>query len=476
MRALKNLLSFLGVGFLPYLINLFMLPIYSKFLSEKDFGVIGLAMAFLFISASWSNLQLPGAISRIYFDYSDEKLIHLISTLINSSILICILFCVGYWLASDILVNLIYGNDAFFWVHIVTVLSVFLSCTNTAFEKLMITQQRGTALLGRSFVAQFFSISSGLYFICYLELGAVGFMLSQSVYFLSILLFSIFLAKDVYILVLKKEYFFEGLKYSYPLIFHALGGVVFMYSGVFFIKSLISMTALGVFTIADRFSQIPKAVVNSFNNVYSPIYNKINKSGLSASQLSSAAQIFWSVLFAVFSAYFIFAASAFIDEYMIGEYSDVEGILLILVPAYFFRSMFCFSSAPIFYYKDTSYIPIITCLSGVVVLLLSYPIIKAFGVFGAASLVALGFFLTFILSELIARRRYLICTFKWNSVFSFSVIFVLNVSIMRYLDFNGFFTVFGFSSIAAAVNLAVVYYFDFFGFKNSIVYLRQINE
>jgi len=99
----------------------------------------------------------------------------------------------------------------------------------------------------------------------------------------------------------------------------------------------------------------------------------------------------WSIVFAVFSACFVFLSSSFVDEYMTGDYSEVYSILLILVPAYFFRSMFCFSSAPIFFNKDTLFIPLITCFSGIVVLLLSYPLINAFSIYGAAILVALGF-------------------------------------------------------------------------------------
>ncbi|WP_219704233.1 lipopolysaccharide biosynthesis protein [Marinomonas lutimaris] len=475
-KGLLNLLSFLVIGFLPYLINIFMLPFYSKFLDERDFGIIGLAMAFLLISSSWSNLQLPGAISRIYFDYSGIRLASFISTLINSSILVCVIFCFFYLVASDFLVNIIYGQPKFYWVHVLTVSCLFLSCTNTAFERLMIAQQRGSALLLRSILAQFFSVASGLYFICYLQLGVVGFMVSQNIYFLCILIFSILLAKNNYVFVLERQYLLEGIKYSYPLIFHALGGVVFMYSGAFFIKSLVGITALGVFTVADRFSQIPKAVIGSFNNVYSPMYNKIYKNGGAVAKFSSSAQKFFSTIFAVFSSYFVFVAAAFVNEYMIGEYGEVESILLILVPAYFFRSMFCFSSAPIFYHKDTHYVPIITCLSGLVIVLLSYPIISIFGVLGAASLVASGFLFTFILSELISRRKYIIYTFKKESFFSFSIVYIFNVSFMHYLSIDSFIALSMFSVLAATLNLIVFYYFNLFGFKDSIMYLRCIND
>jgi len=169
---------------MPYAINIFMLPLYSRFLSKEDFGMIGLAMAALLISSSWSNLQLPGALSRIYFDYQNKERKDLVSTLINASIIVCVVFCLFYMIFADLLVQLIYGDSAYFLLHVSVVVAVFLSCTNTAFEKLLITQQRGGALLVRSLIAQLSSIVGGLYFICYIDLGALGFMLSQSAYFL----------------------------------------------------------------------------------------------------------------------------------------------------------------------------------------------------------------------------------------------------------------------------------------------------
>lgn len=476
MKNFKNLISFVAIGFMPYLINLFMLPIYSSFFTEGDFGVIGLAMAFLFISSSWSNLQLPGAISRIYFDYKDDDLINLISTLINSSVIVCILFCTLYLLMADTLVYFIYEGEEYYWLHITVVLSVFLSCTNTAFEKLMIIQQRGSALLARTVFSQIFSVASGVYFVCYQQLGALGFMLSQTVYYTIVFLFSFAMNKNLYRMTLKKEYFIEGLRYSYPLIFHALGGVVFMYSSAFFIKGVLNISMLGVYTVADRFSQIPKAVVASFNNVYSPVYNKVRLAKKSTSELCCNAQIFWSVLFGVFSAHFIYLSRFYIEKYMVGDFNGVFSVLLILVPAYFFRSLFCFSSMPIFYHKDTKFIPVITCVSGVIVLSLSYFVILLLGIVGAAVMVATGFILTFVLAEYFTRRKYGESVFRTYYMCIYVVTFLLSGLLISIVDVESFFILVISSFFISLGTLLSFYWLNVFMFRNSIDYLRKMND
>jgi len=480
-KNIKNLASFLIIGLMPYAVNIFMLPVYSRFLSKEDFGIIGLAMAALFISSSWSNFQLPGAISRIYFDYEGKERNELVSTLINGSVVVSIIFCSVYIVFSNFLVEMIYGDFQYYWLHVSVVLSVFLSCTNTAFEKLMITQQRGIALLARSLLAQLSSVISGLYFICYLDLGALGFIFSQSLYFLIMVLFSFFLSREEYSFVLKRKYLTEGIKYSFPLVFHSLGGVMFMYSGAFFIKSIIGISALGVFTVADRLSQVAKAVVNSFNNVYSPLYTKINLKhsadnvSIDVNVFNDASQNMWSIVFAVFSSCFVFLASSFVNDYMVGNYEDVYSILLVLVPAYFFRSMFCFSSAPIFFNKDTFYIPIITCISGVIVLLLSYPLIDNFSTYGAAMLVALGFFITFVLSELVSLFKYSVRTFKLNYFFLYSMIFCSNSYLFIAFGSNLFLIDLFLSLVIGVANILFFYHFDIFNFKRSVNALRRIN-
>jgi len=78
-----------------------------------------------------------------------------------------------------------------------------------------------------------------------------------------------------------------------------------------------------------------------------------------------------------------------------------------------------------FFNKDTLFIPLITCFSGIVVLLLSYPLINAFSIYGAAILVALGFFITFGIAEVISLSKYGVRSFKFDYLFIYSIIFAL---------------------------------------------------
>lgn len=73
-KVLKNTGAYTLVGIIPYLTSFIMLPIYTRYMSPEDYGILALVSAFQAILATVVFLQLNAALPRYYFEYSGNEL------------------------------------------------------------------------------------------------------------------------------------------------------------------------------------------------------------------------------------------------------------------------------------------------------------------------------------------------------------------------------------------------------------------
>ena len=469
---LKNLLSFSAVGLLPYLINFLILPLYSEHISPEEFGIVGLLMSAVIIASSWTGLQFSSALSRYFFDYEGEQLKVFTSTVLFSVIVVSLLFCSIYsaLIYFGLFSRFFEGISA--GVMYISVFLVFLSILNTVFERLLINEQLGHIVLIRSILSQLLSVCVGMYLILYCDMSYVGFLISSVVYYSCLVLFSLKYCRHYLVNSYNVHYAGLAAKYSIPLILHALGGVLFMYSTTFFIESFLTLSLVGLFFIVDKFTQILKAIVNSINNVLMPIYNRRAKikpgGGVEfIESILPAWFLFINILIINFSA----VAQSFMITYMGSEYEGLLFLILILSLAYLFRGLYCFCMAPIFFHKRTSLVPKITLATGILSLPINYLLVSRFGFTGAALAVFSVFFVNFLLS-LSASKTVEVINFNFKYLALMMAVVTCINSPVFFLVNSGFLTVLITCIMQSIVTILIVYRFNLFNVRKSLDSLR----
>jgi O-antigen/teichoic acid export membrane protein len=469
---LKNLFSFSAVGLLPYLINFFVLPLYSNYITPDEFGIVGLLMSAVIIASSWTGLQFSSALSRYFFDYEGDELKVFTSTVLISVITISLLFCTLYSALIYFGLFLHFFEGISTGVMYISVFLIFLSILNTVFERLLINEQLGHVVLIRSVFSQLLSVSVGSYLIIYCGLSYVGFLISNVIYYSCLVLFSLKYCRKYF--VNRYSFYYAGLatKYSVPLILHALGGVLFMYSTTFFIESFLTLSLVGLFFIIDKFTQILKAIVNSINNVLMPIYNKRSKvkPGGGVEFIESILPV-WFLFITILIINFSAVAQSFLLVYMGKEYEDLVVLILILSSAYLFRGLYCFCMAPIFFHKRTQLVPKITITTGVLSLPINYLLVSRFGFTGAGLAVFTVFLVNFLLS-LLASKKVELINFKFKSLILMTAVVIAFNSPVFFLVNAGFITVLSICLMQILVTVSIVYRFNLFDIREGLSSLR----
>lgn len=91
-RILKNTSAYILVGLAPYLVNFFMLPVYTRYLTPSEYGILSLVAAFQIMLALIISLQLGAGLGRFYFDYDENGIKLYFSTIFYSIVLISLFF------------------------------------------------------------------------------------------------------------------------------------------------------------------------------------------------------------------------------------------------------------------------------------------------------------------------------------------------------------------------------------------------
>lgn len=68
VQVLNNTSAYIIAGMAPKLVNLFMLPIYTRYLESRDYGIISLTTVLSSFLLVFAGLQLVNSIARFYYE------------------------------------------------------------------------------------------------------------------------------------------------------------------------------------------------------------------------------------------------------------------------------------------------------------------------------------------------------------------------------------------------------------------------
>jgi O-antigen/teichoic acid export membrane protein len=412
------------VGVVPYVVSFFMLPIYTRYLTPSDYGILSLVGAFQSMLVIVSSLQISAGLARFYFDYDEEGLKTYFSTVFSSIIVTALLFLLAIHFSGDRLTGFIFpkANIPYKPYFLLALITMFLSNVSGCCNLLLQVSEKGFIILRIAILSILAGIGFGLYFVVIKEMGAFGSLLGNACSgFVNVCLL-LYAVRAYFALSFSYSMLKKTLVYSLPIIPHAIGGYVFMYSDRIILEKFVSLGAIGLYNIADRISMILKLVVNSFNTANSPNFMRLSKQDKSkAKEVYKVIITKWAVVISV-----IFLALAFFSEELVQimtpkRYHPAYKFIPILLGAYLFRGLYCFAANSIFFEKKTKVIPIITLTAGLINIGLNIIFIPLIGTIGAAWATLVSFIVTFLLALRLSNKYYAL-EYEWGTLFRLGIL------------------------------------------------------
>lgn len=430
LRIARNVSSYTAAGMLPYLVSFITLPVYSRFLAPEDYGILALVASFSALLTPFITLQLGAAIGRHYFDYEGDDLRQFFSTVFYSVAVIGSLGILLTVLLGGRFTDLVFprAQIPFFPYFALGLVTMFFSELAIVMQLLLVVMEKGHLILVRALASTVLGLGLGLWFVVVMKMGAVGPLLAGACAAAVNTLLGAYLVREYFTLRWRKDFFKQSLHYSWPIVPHAFGGYLFMYSDQLIMEKFLPLASIGLYAIADRFSRILKTLVNSLSNSLSPNFMRLAKRSRGEAVRTFRGVIEkWAVL--IGGAYL--ALALFSEEALLvltpAQYHSAYAVIPVLLVAYVFRGLYCFASYPLFFLKNTRVIPIITIAAGCTNVLLNILFIPRFGVMAAAWTTVFSFAMTFAMACFFTRKI-MPMQFPWatlSKVLAFTVLGVM---------------------------------------------------
>ncbi len=409
-KVALNSLIYTCSGLLLKCFSLFLLPLYTSYLTTTDYGVTNIANSFTNTMSFIVAMSLYSAVMRFYVDLKDdkEKLKQFYGSVVVFVFLSCASFGVLSFLAKDILSKYIFDGMDFFPIIFVCLISLVFNCQHTIYDNILRSQQKALKCSVLSIIYFFVSVTLNILFVVGFKMGALGVLLANSIatglYTLYFIIDMIRTGEITFCLnwgLLK-----SALKYSIPIMPHNLSTAITVFVSNLLIGNTNTMAALGVYSVATQFGNMGDTIQVYVNNAYGPwLYEKLHarEDGYRES-LRKVVNVLAAVIGLFFIGIALFAHDyivLFVDKSYVDAWKYVALIIMVFaikIPYYFYVNV-------LFYYKKASRLLFTATLtSSFVNVLLSLFFIPAMGAYGSILADAISMFVRVMIIYIISKR------------------------------------------------------------------------
>lgn len=258
--AKNTFILFIGT-FLTKVIQYFLLPVYTFYLSTSEYGTYELFNTLIYLAIPIAGLQIEQSTFRFLINHRNDidKNKKVISSSFYFNLFINGIVLILFFLLGN-LINNPYKNIFIVNLIIISFSSIFLQISRG------IGDNKTYAIA--SFLISIFSILFNILFITVFKFQANGMMYGTAIgYLIGIVYIFLKLKLYKYISYTSIDYKMlkEMLKYSLPMIPNTISWWIFSSSDRFIISNFISLSATGILSVSYKFSNIIIVIYNVFN-------------------------------------------------------------------------------------------------------------------------------------------------------------------------------------------------------------------
>lgn len=408
-KIYKNSFFYMVASLLPAAVNFLVLPIFTRYLSPKDYGILALIQSFIAFMPLVLSLQIHRSIGRFYFDYEGKEQKILISTIGATLLFFSCLGLVILFLFSNQLLLFVFPNVAtsIFLLFKLSLIAVFFNTLSEYFKTLLITREKAKLFMMVSICLFWVGLAINIVEVVVLKRGVYGIVEGSLI--LSVLSFISFIFFNRHYLTLKLN--FEMLKgpfkYSLPIIPHALAGIIFMYSDRIILEKYVFLSAIGLYSLADRIAMPFKMMANQISLAFQPHFFKTAKKDKHEA-LNQARNLSKKVVFVISFLVALFAVFSVEIVYYIFDkrFFNAWIMIPILASSYVFRSLYCFGSYGLFFEKRTVRVAMITVTAAVINIVINLVFIPRYGVIVAVFSTLIAYSVTYLMAMVMSMKSF----------------------------------------------------------------------
>jgi len=406
VKVLSKHSSIYGLAnLLNRIVSFIMLPVYTRFLTPADYGVMDLIYFTTAFLGMVLEMGINAAMSRFYFDSEDQSERNLAIScayygfgVISTTLILC--FMAG----SGFLNHLIFKQNDYTNLLILGLASLGLDIYIQVGYNYLRVRQRSLNLTIVSISRLIMQLSLNILFVVYYKMGVKGVLLGTLI------------ANSVLVAYLVPMTLREtGLRYSWPKLKAMIGyGLPLIPSNIlsyivnvsdrFFVNAYSGLTTTGIYSLGYRFGVlINEFVASPFSQIWMP--RRFETFAREESERIFGRIFTYFCLLICFVGLGISVVTKDIIRLMSDKtYWDAYLVVPVIVLSYIVASFQMHFNIGILMQKKTKYIMYVNIITAAVNLVLNYFWIKSYGMWGAAYATLASFALKSSLMFVIGNR------------------------------------------------------------------------
>lgn len=452
-----NSLLIKAMGFL-------LLPVYTFFLTPKDYGITNLISGFTTVASFVVAFSLYSAVNRFYADYKNdlEQLKRFYGTIVTFVALSGSIFIILSLIFRNLFMQFVFKGLDFYPVVLIGIVGLLFSCTYTVYQFILQGMQNSIKYTITSIVYFMLNVILNLVFIGIFKWGATGVLFAGLIVNIT---FSIYVLIDLkksnlVTFGIDKKLLVGALKYSLPILPHNLAVSVSNFISRILINSYYSLTTVGIYSVAMQFAIIADTIQSSVNMAFAPwFYETMNKN----SPESRAEIIEISDLLIRLYGIFFLGITLFSQEVIIlmtsEQYIMAWTVIPILIFSFSIKTLYYFFLDVLLYYKQASrYIFIATVTSNLINIFFCFILIPKLGIYGAALALVVTKVVTVVIVITISLRFDNI-GYKIGKIIAFIMVNATFGAVGLYFSYTKYLTVFNMYNFLYKILIFMLYVF-----------------
>ncbi|MCT8975975.1 oligosaccharide flippase family protein [Clostridium sp. CX1] len=428
----KQGLTYQAFSICIQIINIFLIPIYTKNLSIEDFGQYNIITSVLSLLSMIVNLGIFSGLTRFYNEYEDKN--SLKNTALTFSTMWGITCCTIGILLSDKLSHFIFRNNINFSIYLKFIfINSFMMCLITIYSSYFSMQFKALKVSLINLGQMLLTFIFGIFFVVIIKKGVLGTLYAQTISSIIIIIILISLDFRNINLSINNNQLSKMLRFGVGLLPGNASAWILTLIDRYFLQYISGLSAVAIYSMGYKIGMlIQPLLLNSFSNIFNVYRLKVYKDEDAVYKLLKPYRYYNFI-----SWLFILGISLFADTaiHILSTDSYSEGYKIvpaIAISYYLYGLGDCFYGMGLFISNKTIVFSIILFIAACINIIFNFLLIPRWSMMGA-SIATIISYIFINLTYYFSGKKYYNISFSFVEPLKYFFVFLISYAPYIYL-------------------------------------------